>query len=68
MRKNQHFTPEQIQKIKNGIGSRVGQGAGRKLSEATKEKISLAKKSKKKAMQISLSASPRFVVELKSDV
>lgn len=68
MRKGQSFTEEQISHIKAGIGSRKGQGSGRTMSEATKEKISRAKQSKKKAMQVELSASPCFSIELESDL
>lgn len=68
MRKGQTFTDEQKQRISAGIGSRKGQGSGRKMSEATKEKISLAKQSKKRAMEVSLSASPQFGVSFDSSL
>lgn len=47
--------------------SREGQGAGRRLSDATKERISIAKtRPKEKGMLISLQASPTFQIELNS--
>lgn len=68
MRKGQSFTEEQKQKIRDGIGSRKGQGSGRTLTPATKEKISRAKQTKKKAMQVELSASPQFDVAFDSSL
>jgi len=68
MRKGQTFTAEQIQKIRDGIGSRKGQGKGRVMSAATKEKISRSKQSKREAMQIELSASPQFDVSFDSSI
>lgn len=68
MRKGQKFTDEQKARISAGIGTRTGQGAGRILSAATKEKISRSKQSKKKAMQVDLSASPQFVIAFDSNL
>lgn len=66
MRKGSNFTTEQKAAISAGIGSRKGQGLGRMMSDATKEKISRSKQSKREAMQIELSASPQFVVEMEA--
>lgn len=68
MRKGQKFTDEQKIHISAGIGSRKGQGTGRVMSPATKEKISRAKQSKKKTMQVELSASPQFGVAFDSSL